>query len=182
MAIGHSRAERENDEKLREMGYVPGPTGDSFSDFITMKVIAQRRSHQFGNPFGANATAMVFAQYKELLRNVCVRVDPFRMAELDALTEVLDCNKQEFVLELLVAGMEQAKAALRAAGLERAFDDAVDKRLDEAGFSVAPQSASGFWQTHYRGKPIVNKQAEHHEKMAGAISSTIGDALPESDS
>lgn len=179
MTISHSKAEKANDQKLREMGYIPGPSGESFSDFIKMKVIAQRRTHQFGTPFGANSTPMVFAQYKELLRNVCVRIYPFRMAELDALTEILDCNKQEFVLELLVAGMEQAKAALREGGLERAFDEAVDKKLEDTGFSVAPQSPDGFWQTHYRGKPITNKEAGHHEKMAGAISSTIGDALPE---
>ena len=181
MSVKHSDAEKANDQKLRELGYLPGPTSDSFADFVQMKVIALKRTHQYGNAFGANALPMTFAQYKGLLRNVCVRVDAMRIAELDALTELLDCNKQEFVLELLVAGMEQAKTALRAAGLEKAFDAAVDKKLEEAGFTVVPPNEDGFWGTHYQGKPLVNNSAKHHEKMAGAISGTVREALPDVD-
>ncbi|MGV3550118.1 hypothetical protein [Rhizobium sp.] len=181
MELTHSEAERANDEKLRELGYVPGPDRASFSDFVAMKVIALKRTHQYGNVYGANALPMGMAQHKGLVRNVCVRVDAMRIAELDALTELLDCNKQEFVLELLVAGMEQAKAALRTAGLEKAFDTAVDRKLDEAGFSVVPPGEGGFWGTHYQGKPIINPDARHHEKMARGISGTIGEALPENE-
>jgi hypothetical protein len=174
----HSEARKANERKLREMGYRPGPTSESFSDFVKMKVLARKRIEQYGNPYGANSFPMVMAQHKELVRNVCVRVDAPRIAELDALTELLDCNKQEFVLELLVAGIEQAKTALREAGLEHAFDAAVDKKLDDAGFTVAPNKG-GFWGMNYRGEPITNKDADHHEKMSRAISRTVGKILPE---
>lgn len=177
----HSEARRENERKLHEMGYRPGPASESFSDFVTMKVLARKRIEQYGNPYGANSFPMAMAQHKELVRNVCVRVDAPRIAELDAVTEILDCNKQEFVLELLVAGIEQAKAALREAGLEHAFDAAVDRKLDEAGFTVAAADEAGFWGTHYRGNPITSKDAGHHEKMARAITRTVGETLPESD-
>lgn len=180
MTTTHSDARKANEEKLHQMGYRPGPTSESFSDFVKMKVLARKRIEQYGNPFGANSFPMALAQHKELLRNVCVRVDALRIAELDALTEILDCNKQEFVLELLVAGIEQAKTSLREAGLAYAFDAAVDKKLDDAGFTVAPLN-NGFWGMNYRGEPIINKEAGHHEKMAGAISRTVGETLPESD-
>src|SRR5690348_15685387 len=84
-----------------------GSDRDSFSDYLFMKVIASKRIQQFGNAYGANANPLGFP--KELVRNLGIRVDPVRLAELDALTEVLDCNKQEFVLELLVGGIEQGK-------------------------------------------------------------------------
>jgi len=180
MTVSYSEARKANEEKLLQIGYRPGPTSESFSDFVKMKVLARKRIEQYGNPFGANAFPMALSQHKELLRNVCVRVDAFRIAELDALTELLDCNKQEFVLELLVAGIEQAKTALRKAGLEHAFDAAVDRKLDEAGFTVAPNNG-GFWGMSYRGEPILNKDAGHHEKMASAISRTVGETLPGSD-
>ena len=176
----HSEARKANEKKLHEMGYRPGPTSQSFSDFVTMKVLARKRIEQYGNPYGANSFPMVMAHHKELVRNVCVRVDAPRIAELDAVTEMLDCNKQEFVLELLVAGIEQAKAALREAGLENAFDAAVDRKLDDAGFTVTAPNEDGLWGSHYRGEPIINKNAGHHEKMASAISRTVGEALPES--
>jgi len=32
----------------------------------------------------------------------------------------------------------------------------------------------------YRGEPILNENADHHEKMARAISLTVGETLPES--
>lgn len=181
MTITHSEAEKANGQKLAELGYVPGLTGASFSDFLTMKVIALKRTHQFGNAYGANALPMGMSQHKGLVRNLCVRVDAMRIAELDALTELLDCNKQEFILELLVAGMEQAKTAIRAAGMEKIFDEAVDSKLDDAGFTVAPSPSEGFWATHYQGKLIVNKDAKHHEKMARAISGAIEETLPESE-
>lgn len=179
MQATHSEARKANERKLREIGYRPGPTNESFSDFVTMKVLWRKRIEQYGNPFGANSFPMAMAQHKELVRNVCVRVDAPRIAELDALAEVLDCNKQEFVLELLVAGIEQAKAALREAGLEHAFDAAVDRKLNEAGFTVVAPNEAGFWGTHYRGEPIINRDAGHHEKMARAISRTVGETLPE---
>lgn len=181
MTVSHSEAERQNNAKLRELGYITGPTGESFSEFVSMKVISAKRTHQYGTPYGANSLAMVCAQYKDLLRNVCVRVDALHAAELDALTEILDCNKQEFVLELLIAGIEQTKSALKSAGLERAFDEAVDNKLNDLGFSVEPANEEGFWGTNYKGKPIINNKAEHHEKMAGAISRTIAETLPDGD-
>ncbi|HMO30227.1 hypothetical protein [Enterovirga sp.] len=181
MSMSHSGARKLNAQKLRDMGYRPGPTDESFSDFVKMKVLARKRIEQYGNPFGANAFPMILAQHKELLRNVCVRVDAPRIAELDAVTEILDCNKQEFVLELLVAGIEQAKAALREAGLESVFDAAVDRKLEEAGFTVAPPHEDGFWRTLYRGEQVINRNAAQHEKAAGALSRTIKDTLPDRD-
>lgn len=179
MLKSHSEARRANESKLGEMGHLPGPTKENFSDFVQMKLLARKRVEQYGNPFGANSFPMALAQHKELVRNVCIRVDAPRIAELDALTEVLDCNKQEFVLELLVAGIEQAKSQLTEAGLRYAFDAAVDRKLDEAGFTVDAATEAGFWRTSYRNEPIVNKDATHHEQAGRSVSAAVGTVLPE---
>lgn len=176
MTISHSEAMRANERIVKETGRPGGPTGESFSDFVTMKVLARKRVEQFGNPYGANAMAMVFSDRKDLLRNVCVRVDPIRLAELDALMELLDCNKQEFVLELLVSGIERAKSALREAGLDAVLDAAVDRRLDEAGFAVA-QREDGFWTLEHRGERVVAKAAQAHEATARDATGGLGRAI-----
>lgn len=175
----YSQAIKANMRKLEEIGRPFGPYGAGFSDFLMMKVLARKRVERFGNPFGANALPMVFSQKKELVRNVCVRVDPIRLAELDALMELLGCNKQEFVLELLVAGIEQAKAALRDAGLEPAFDEAVDKRMAEAGFTAEPSHHDGFWTLHHRGELVVNEEAARHKAAAEAMSVMVEKAVGE---
>lgn len=176
MTISHSEAKRANERIVKEMGRPGGPTGESFSEFVTMKVIARKRIEQYGNPFGANAMGMVFSDRKDLVRNVCVRVDPIRLAELDALMELLDCNKQEFVLELLVAGIEQTKAALREAGLEASFDTAVDQRLKQAGFAVA-QRENGFWGLTHDGATVATKEAQAHRAAAEASTRGLGRAI-----
>lgn len=182
MAKTYTEAMKANYQKMEEIGRYFGPYAAGFSDFLRMKVLARKRVERFGNPFGANALPMVFSQKKELMRNVCVRVDPIRLAELDALMEVLQCNKQEFVLELLVAGIEQAKAALREAGLEHAFDAAVDKRLAEAGFTAEPSPAGdGFWTLHHNGELVVNEDAARHKEAAEAMTAMVEKSIGEDD-
>ncbi|WP_061289687.1 hypothetical protein [Azotobacter vinelandii] len=131
-----------------------GDYGSSFSDFVLMKTLAAKRLEHFGNRNGANANTLGFR--KELVRNIGIRVDALRLAELDAITAILECNKQEFVMELLVAGIEQAKQAIKEAGLEKRYEELVDAKVSEAGFSVEPSSTEGYWVLHHGGKPIVS--------------------------
>jgi len=158
-----------------------GPTEDNFTDFLTMKVIGSKRVQTFGNAYGANANTLGFSHKKELVRNLGVRVDAVRLAELDAVTAILGCNKQEFVLELLVAGLEQAKAAIRTAGLRHLYDDALDRNMAAAGFTVEPSPNAGYWTLHHKGEPIVNRDAERHEKATAAMSEIIGENAAEPD-
>lgn len=130
-----------------------------FEDFLLMKIIEQKRVQQFGNRHGANANAMCFAQKKGLVRNLGVRVDAVRLAEIDAVTEFLGCNKQEFVMELLIAGLEQAKAAAAENGLSLLLNNAIDRKMEEAGFTVEPSPKEGFWTLHHKGQPLHNDSA-----------------------
>ncbi len=174
MTMTYSEAVKASAEKGETGAY-----SASFSDFITMKVLAGKRTERFGNVYGANAHVMAFAQRKELVRNLGIRVDALRLAELDAVTEILNCNKQEFVLELLVAGIEQAKEAIATAGLQHVYDEAIDRKIAQAGFTVVPATTEGHWTLLHNGEPIVNKDADRHRKAANAISDMVGEIATE---
>jgi hypothetical protein len=174
--VKYSEANKANEAALARQA---GAYSSGFEDFLTMKTLARKRINMFGNPFGANAHALAFSTKKELVRNLCVRVDAVRLAELDALTEVLDCNKQEFVMELLVAGIEQAKEALASQGLQQIFDECVDQRIADAGFTMEPAATEGFWTMHHRGEPIVNKDYERHANAARAVKDLVEKELPQ---
>ncbi|HEY8577940.1 MAG TPA: hypothetical protein VIL88_16560 [Devosia sp.] len=133
---------------------LPRQDQDIFDDFLIMKIIEQKRVQQFGNRSGANTNALGFAQRKELVRNLGVRIDAVRLAELDAVTEFLGCNKQEFVMELLVAGLEQTKSVAAKNGLGLLLSETIDRKVEEAGFSVEPSANKGFWTLHYKGQPL----------------------------
>lgn len=152
----------------REAGL--GPTGESFAEFLTLKVIARKRIEQFGNFHGATANMVGFGQNKDLIKNLGVRIDALRLAELDAITEFLDCNKQKFVLELLAAGIQQAREAVVAAGLEGRFNAVLDRKFAEAGFTVEPSGEKGHWALHHQGEPIV--RAEDQNKAMAAASAS----------
>lgn len=158
----------------REAGM--GPSGDSFADFITMKVITRKRVEQFGNIHGATANMVGFGQNKDLIKNLGVRIDAIRLAEIDALTEFLDCNKQKFVLELLAAGIEQAREAVVRAGLGDQFNAVLNRKIAEAGFSVEPSGDKGYWTLHHQGEPIVNARAGEQGKApqtAGEVAADV---------
>lgn len=171
MSMTYSSALKANAEKGETGAYSAG-----FSDFIAMKILASKRTERFGNVYGANAYLMAFSQRKELVCNLDIRIDAIRLAELDAVTEILNCNKQEFVLELIVAGIEQAKQALTAAGLQHAYDEVVDEKIAEVGISIAPSASQGCWTLHHNGEPIVNQDADRHGKAANTISDMVQEA------
>lgn len=127
-----------------------------FSDFVAMRTLAAKRLELFGNPRGANANTAGFGHLKELVRNVGLRVDAIRLAELDAVTELFACNKQEFFMELLVAGLDQAKDSIREAGLEKRYEALVDQRIAAAGITVGPSPNKGHLSLYFRGEPIVS--------------------------
>lgn len=143
--------------------------GSCFADFVQMKTLALKRFERFGNRNGANANTLGFG--KELVRNLGIRVDAVRLAELDAVTETLACNKQEFMMELLVAGIEQAKQAIRLAGLEKRYEETVDRRIAEAGFSMEPSSNEGYWTLHYAGRPVAAETFTAEDMTPGEASS-----------
>jgi len=157
----------------------PHQDSNVFSEFLTMKIIEQRRIQQFGNRYGANAHAVGFAQKKDLVRNLGVRIDAVRLAELDAVTEFLGCNKQEFVMELLLSGLEQAKVAIAQGGLKPMLDKTIDRKVEEAGFSVEPSPNGGFWTLHYKGQALHNQRAAQQDQAlepttSRAIESELG--------
>ncbi len=154
------RANTEGSERRR------GAYSTGFSDFVAMKVLAAKRVDRFGSPHGANANVLGFTQRKELVRNLGIRIDAIRLAEIDALTEILGCNKQEFVLEVLVAGIEQAKEALYTAGLQTAYEEKLDLNIQEAGFSVEPSRNEGYWTLHYKGEPLIAGALEPRQPPA----------------
>jgi len=154
----------------------------SFGEFLSMKIIEQKRIQQFGNRFGANANAVGFAQKKELVRNLGIRIDAIRLAELDAVTEFLGCNKQEFVMELLVAGLEQTKAVAAQNGLRLILDGVIDRKVEEAGFSVEPSPNEGFWALVHKGQPLHNERAAEQAKtLEHSTSAAIESELRETE-
>ncbi|PYE39954.1 hypothetical protein DFI02_12032 [Rhizobium sp. PP-F2F-G20b] len=160
-----------NSSNSESEAWRPQQDSNIFREFLSMKVIEQRRVQQFGNRYGANAHAVGFAQKKELVRNLGVRIDAVRLAELDAITEFLGCNKQEFVMELLLSGLEQAKAAAAQGGLKPMLDEAIDRKVAEAGFSVEPSPNEGYWTLHYKGQPLHNERAAEQAQALGATTS-----------
>jgi len=154
----HSPGYAELTAARRETGI--GPTGESFAEFLTLKVIARKRIEQFGNIHGATANLVGFGQGKDLIKNLGVRIDALRLAELDALTEFLDCNKQKFVLELLAAGIQQAREAVARAGLEERFNAVLDRKIAEAGFTLEASGEKDDWALHHQGEPLVSARAK----------------------
>lgn len=150
---------------------------EGFHDYLSMKTLARKRIERFGSPMGANATPLAFSDQPELVRNLCVRVDAIRLAELDALINVLGCSKQEFILELLVAGMAQARSMLARDGLQQAYEGDLDDRIEKAGFTVEPSPNEGYWTLHYRGNPLKYADYETHTEAAGSVRQLIEGAL-----
>lgn len=175
----YSEATREN---LAQNGAEDGDYADGFHDYLTMKTLARKRVERFGSPVGANTTPVGFSHQPELLRNLCVRVDAIRLAELDALTDVLGCSKQEFILELLVAGMAQARSLLARHGLQHPYESDLDDRIHKAGFTVEPSTNEGYWTLHYRGKPLKNSDYESQVEAESAIRRLIDSTLAVEDS
>lgn len=163
------------------LGREAGPYQEGFGDFLQAKALARKRLERFGNPTGANATVLALSDKKELVRNLCVRVDALRLAEIEALTNVLGCNKQEFVLELLVAGIEQAKKVLDQQGIRHLFDQQLDQLVEEAGFTMEQAEPEGFYRTHYKGQPVINARHQQHMEAASALTGVIEREITDGD-
>ena len=171
--IGYSEALKRNQERHA----VPAQD-DGFEEFLMSKTLDRKRIERFGNPFGANALPLALTGNPELVRNLCVRVDAMRLAELDAVIAVLGCNKQEFVLEMLVSGLARAQSLIGEHGLKEVFEATMDEKIAEAGFSMV-EAGNGYWQTHYKGKPLINPHHEAHRSAANAARDLIETSLPE---
>lgn len=156
-----------------------GAYAEGFSDFLTMKVIGAKRLDMFGTAYGANSIPMTLGQRKEAVRSLGVRIDAICLAELESLIEMLGCSKQEFVLEVLSAGIEQGKDALKSAGLLAAYEVKVNRRVREAGFTSVPAPTKGFYHTHYNGELAVNKEYDAHQAAVGAMSEIVDSATSE---
>jgi hypothetical protein len=137
---------------------------ESFDDFVAMKAIGAKRIQTFGNAFGANASPVGMGSHsKELVRNLCVRLDALSLAEIDALTDALECSKQEFVVELLAAGIAKTMAALEQQGLSSVFEERMGERLKKAELSFQPTADGKYRHLCFRGEVIRAKDWKRHE-------------------
>jgi hypothetical protein len=151
-------------EGLANNGMDVGVRLTSFDDFVVMKAIGAKRVQSFGNAFGANASPVGMGSHsKELVRNLCVRVDALSLAEIDALTDVLECSKQEFVIELLTAGIAKTMATLEQQGLAGLFEQRMSERLEKAELSFRPTADGKFTTLHFRGEQVRAKDWKQAE-------------------
>lgn len=155
-------------------GIDPKVRQESFQDFLTMKAISGKRIQTFGNAFGANAGPVCMGGHsRDLVRNLCVRLDALRLAELDALTDVLDCSKQEFVLEALASAIAKAIASIEEHGLAHVFEEKINQRLEKAELSFRSSPDGAHQWLYFRGELIRNKDWDNHKKVAEGIKDMI---------
>jgi hypothetical protein len=152
-------------------GVVESRRRESFDDYVAMKAIGAKRIQTFGNSFGANASPVGMGSHnKALVRNLCVRLDALSLAEIDALTDVLECSKQEFVVELLAAGIAKTMAALEQHGLAAVFEERMGERLKKAELSFRPTADGKHNVLCFRDEVIRAKDwslAETPDQAAG---------------
>lgn len=148
---------------------------ESFDDFLTMKTLGTKRVWSFGNALGANAGQICMGGHRsDLVRNLCVRLDLLRLVELDAVTDVLDCSKQEFVLEALSAAISKAFHSIEEHGLAHLFEQRFKERFEKAGFSFRPIAEGGAHEAlHFDGEPVRNKEWERHKRVADGLKDLI---------
>ncbi|MBI1867607.1 MAG: hypothetical protein HYS06_04840 [Methylocystis sp.] len=155
-------------------GMDPKVRRDSFDDFLTMKTIGTKRVWTFGNPLGANASPVCMGGHsRELVRNLCVRVDALTLAELDAVTDVLDCSKQEFVVEALSAAIAKAMHGIDEQGLAHLFDERIKDRLEKAELSFQPSADGSHEWLYFRGELMKNKEWERHKGVVEGVKQLI---------
>jgi hypothetical protein len=135
-----------------------GNRQDSFDDYVAMKAIGAKRVQTFGNAWGANANPVGMSSHsKDLVRNLCVRLDALSLAEIDAITDVLVCSKQEFIVELLASGIAKTIAELVQHGLAPVFDERMSERLKKAELSFQPTADGKHSLLCFRGDVIRAK-------------------------
>jgi hypothetical protein len=162
------------DEGYREAGISPSVRAEAFDDFLTMKSIAAKRTWTFGNGLGANAGAVCMGGHsKELVRNLCVRIDALTLAQLDAVTDVMECSKQEFVLEAVSSAIAKATTNLRAQGLSQPLEQSLRTQLEKAELSYEYSDDAKGGALRYRGELILNRDSRKHENTVNAVRNLI---------
>lgn len=160
---------------------------NDFAEFLTLKALTAKRNHLITNPFGANMMVLGCSHKKGLTRNLCVRLDLMTLLRIEAITEVLDTNKQEIVVEALNSGIKQAERAIKSAGITGIYEELMDRKFAAAGFSFdqSPHNED-FYVTKYKGEMIFNHDHERQEQAAEAwsgaakgVSDIIGEMKPD---
>jgi hypothetical protein len=150
---------------------------ESFDDFLTVKTFGAIRASSVGAALVGDAGSNGMGGFSsELLRNLCVRIDALRLVELDAVTDVLDCSKQEFVVEALSAALLKAFHRFEEHGLAAVLEQRYKQRFEQAGFSFCPIAGGDSHQTlHFNGEPVRLKNRQQRKRGDGSKDSTAGE-------
>lgn len=101
-----------HDANIKALGYEVDEE-KMLSEFLILKSLTAKRRDCVANPFGANMNVLAFLNKKDLVRNLCVRIDLVRMLHVEAIIEVLETNKQELVLEAVCSAIAQAERIMK---------------------------------------------------------------------
>lgn len=110
-------------------------------ELVAYKVMEQKLLHERGTNM---AGGLEMLMDEETTRNLCARISPLRMAQVEACCEVMSISKQAFVLEALNDAINAVVDTLGDNGMSDWYDSAFDERLHANGFKATPPDKDGY--------------------------------------
>lgn len=112
-------------------------------ELVLYKVMEQKLLHERGNTFAGGVEVLMD---EESTRNLCARVSPVRMAQVEACCDVLSISKQAFVIEAINDAVAALIDTVGENGMSEWYDSAFLERLHAAGYEMTEPDADGFYR------------------------------------